>query len=601
MPELFDLSNAPFNRLNESEQKKLTSALDIAYFNAGEMLIREGESPKYLFILIKGLVRETREGETISFYTTHDNFDAISLFDGGSNSTFVVEEEVITYLLPAKLFLELARDNPAFAGFYSEKLGDKLAAQVQESSVSSMHEMLATPVADTFLNPPITIDADAPLTVAARVMKENVLNTLLVRRGEELGLITTSQLRDAVLIEQIPISNPCGELAVYNTISTTSEEPLSHAMMLMSKHRIHRVLVTEDEQVVGILEMMNLLSFLNNHTHLIALEVDRAQSPDDLKRAVEGFQSLIKVLQSNGTRIPVITQLASEINHRLFTRLFEFLAPPELLHDVCLIVMGSEGRKEQILHTDQDNALIVRDGCDLEQVRLVAKAFSQALMDFGYPPCPGQMMVNNPKWCKYHSDYRKDITRWVSRPNEAGILDLAAFMDAAYVCGDKELLIDTKDHLFEYSASYSQFHSQFALPINSFDVPLGLFHSLIVERGEHEGKIDIKKGGLFPVVHGVRSLCLEKGIFKTNTIKRLHALADLSVLEKSFTRDLIDAFEFMLGLKLRAGLNSTPGENTSFVQAGDLHKLEKDLLKDSLALVKEFKSVIHHHFKLERF
>ncbi|MCG8428386.1 MAG: DUF294 nucleotidyltransferase-like domain-containing protein, partial [Chromatiales bacterium] len=300
------------------------------------------------------------------------------------------------------------------------------------------------------------------------------------------------------------------------------------------------------------------------------------------------------------TRIPVITQLASEINHRLFTKLFEFLAPPELLENSCLIVMGSEGRKEQILHTDQDNALIVRDGFDLEHAHLVGEAFSEALIDFGYPPCPGQMMVNNPKWCKHQSEYKRDIMRWVSQPSEQGMLDLSAFIDAAKVCGDKQLLVETKDYLFDYSASNDKFYSLFARPIDSFDIPLGLFHRLIVEHGEHEGEIDIKKGGIFPIVHGVRSLCLEKGIFKTNTTKRLHALANIGVLDKQFTHDLVDAFEFMLGLKLRAGLNSSDG-SSNFVNASDLHKLEKDLLKDSLALVKELKSLIHHHFKLERF
>jgi CBS domain-containing protein len=599
MPELFDLSNAPFNRLDDSEQKKLTSALDIAYYNEGEVLLREGEAPAHLFILIKGLVHETRDGETVSYYTTHDNFDAMALFDDRSASTFVVEEELITYLLPAKLFLELARNNISFASFYSEKLSDKLAAQAEADR--SMHDMLATPAADAFLNPAVTIAADSPLTEAARVMKENVLNTLLVERGHELGLVTTSQLRDAVLIDQRSIDSPCGDLAVYNPISIASDQPLSNAMMLMSKHRIHRVLVKDDEQVIGILEMMNLLSFLNNHTHLVTLEVERAQSPDDLHRAVEGFLPLIQVMQKSGTRISVITQLASEINHRLFTKLFEFLAPPDLVENSCLVVMGSEGRKEQILHTDQDNALIVRDGFDLECARLVGEAFTEALIDFGYPPCPGGMMLNNPKWCRHQSDYRHDFVRWISQPTEQSMLDLSAFVDSARVCGDKQLLVETKDYLFEYSASFDKFHAQFARPIDSFDVPLGLFHRLIVEHGEHEGEIDIKKGGIFPVVHGVRALCLEKGIFKTNTIKRLHALADAGILEREFTLDLVDAFEFMLGLKLRAGLNTVDGSSSNFVAASDLHKLEKDLLKDSLALVKEFKGIVHHHFRLDRF
>ncbi len=485
-------------------------------------------------------------------------------------------------------------DNP-------EKLGDKTAIQAEANLTGPMHEMLATPVGETFLNPPITIQSSATLSEAGKLMKENLINTLLVERGSELGIITTPRLRDAVLIDELPIGTAVGDLAMFNPITTDSDIPLSHAMMLMSKRRIHRAIVTEDGKPIGILEMMNLLSFLNNHTHLVTLQIERAQTPDELKTAADGFLPLIKVLHNNGTRIALITQLVSEINHRLFTRLFEFLAPPELLENSCLIVMGSEGRKEQVLHTDQDNALIIRDGFNLEHARLVGEAFTEALIDFGFPPCPGKMMINNPKWCKHQSKYIQDITSWVSKPSKQSLLELSAFIDSARVCGDKNLLLETKDHLFEYTTNNNSFFSQFALPIDNFEIPLGLFHRLIVESGEHKGEIDIKKGGLFPIVHGARSLCLEKGIFKTNTVKRLEALTDARVLDKDFTNDLIYAFKFLLGLKLRAGLISMDEDRVNFIQASDLNKMEKDMLKDSLILVKEFKSLIRHHFKLERF
>ena len=127
---------------------------------------------------------------------------------------------------------------------------------------------------------------------------------------------------------------------------------------------------------------------------------------------------------------------------------------------------------------------------------------------------------------------------------------------------------------------------------------------MIVERGEHSGELDIKKGGLFPVLHGARTLALKFRVAATNTAERLRALCELGLLETRFTEDLVDAYEFMLGLRLKTCATGGNGEElqpSNFVRAGSLTKFETDLLKDSLQLVKEFKTLLAHHFDLGRF
>lgn len=598
MPELFNLNSPPFDRLTEKEQEKLVAALDIAYFKEGEVLLKTGSKPTHLYILIKGSVAEIQDGETVAFYTGDDHFDANAIFEGESQSSFHVEEEVVAYQLPEKQFLEIARRNEHFRSFYSENLSQKLMANNDNDNIA---DLLSTPIGNAFLNPPITVSATAPLAQAARLMKEYHINTILVEHDNgKTGIVTTSQLRDAALIDAMPIDTPVDDLAVYNTIDTQPDQPLSQAMMLMSKHRIRRVLVRDEENVYGTLEMTDLLSFLTNHTHLVSQEVERATTPDDLKRVVDAIHPLIRVMSRNGTRIPVITQQVTEINQRLFARLFEMLAPAELLENCSLITMGSEGRKEQILRTDQDNALIIRDGFDMAVARQTAEQFSAKLLDFGFPPCPGGMMISNPKWCKHVSDFRNDILSWVTEPSEQGMIDVTALLDSGHVIGDKSLHIKLRDYLFDVSGSNDRFFAQFAKPIEAFEVPLGLFQRLQTESGEHKGELDLKKGGIFPIVHGARSYCLQHRIFKTNTIKRLHALGDQGFLDADFVNDLIDAYEFMLGLKLRAGVTDDDIVSTNFIRPDELHKLEKDLLKDSLALVKEFKGLVKHHFKLDR-
>ncbi|UUZ69534.1 DUF294 nucleotidyltransferase-like domain-containing protein [Polaromonas sp. P2-4] len=126
-----------------------------------------------------------------------------------------------------------------------------------------------------------------------------------------------------------------------------------------------------------------------------------------------------------------------ELNRPILARLWSFVAPAELVHNSCLIVMGSEGRGEQILKTDQDNALLVRDGYSCPELDQSVRRFNQALMDFGYPPCPGNIMVTNPLWCQPLAGFRDSIRQWLYGSETDGPMNLAIFMDARAVAGTR--------------------------------------------------------------------------------------------------------------------------------------------------------------------
>ena len=603
MPEFFNFATPPFDRLTTREQEKFGSALDIGYYAKGEVILAPGIAPKHLYILIKGLVHEDRDEETVSFYAAQDSFDAQAITSGISNSRFTAEEESIAYLLPQKLFLELINGNASFAAFFSQKLNDKVVAQNARINRAAVAPLMATPIGRAYLHPPLFIDAEAPMTLAAELMKEKKATSLLVDHKGTIGLLNSARLRDAALVRRLPIDTPVGEVALYEPITAQVEDPLSHALLLMVKHQIKRILVYDGDVPAGILNVTDLLGFISNRTYLSLVRVARAETIDELQEAAHELPELVRTLYENGSRISHITRQVSEANQRIFSKLFELLAPEELQQNSCLVVMGSEGRHEQILRTDQDNALIVRDGFDMQLAHQFAARFSAALSQFGFPPCPGNMMVSSPNWTKEESAFRTTIHDWIHHPREECMIELAAFSDAVEVAGDRALLRRCKDYLQQATASRDAFFSYFANPINSFNVPLDIFHRLIVERGEHDGELDIKKGGIFPIVHGARSLALRHKIFTTNTLRRLRAIQAMGILDADFTDNLVDAYEFLLGLKLSAGLASPAAspEGNNFIRAVDLSKFEKDLLKDSFQLVKEFRNLVSHHFNLGHF
>jgi CBS domain-containing protein len=182
-------------------------------------------------------------------------------------------------------------------------------------------------------------------------------------------------------------------------------------------------------------------------------------------------------------------------------------------------------------------------------------------------------------------------------------MNVAIFYDAAPVAGDARLLEQAKGYLFDLLAENSAFHARFARAIDMFDTPLGLFATFVTGKGAHKDELDLKKGGLFPLMHGVRALALERRLTETNTVQRIRRLQGLGVFDKPLAQELADAFDFLLGLRLATRLEKMrlhqPLDN--FVRPATISKLERDLLKDSLQIVKRFKEVVRHHFRLGMF
>jgi CBS domain-containing protein len=230
----------------------------------------------------------------------------------------------------------------------------------------------------------------------------------------------------------------------------------------------------------------------------------------------------------------------------------------------------------------------------------VRREFIEAMIALGYPRCPGDVMVSNPAWSKPLARFRHDLRRWVVEPDEAALMNVAIFIDAAPVAGDEALLADAKRYLFDLTRSDAAFCRHFARAIESFNVPLGIFSSIIVGRGEKRDELDVKKGGIFPIVHGVRALSLEREIGETNTVLRIRRLEEQSVFDHTFAVDLIEAYNFLLGLRLETRLNKLKLEQPldNLIRPGDLNKFERDLLKDSLAIVNRFRDIVRYHFQL---
>jgi CBS domain-containing protein len=415
-------------------------------------------------------------------------------------------------------------------------------------------------------------------------------------------MFTTTDLRDALLQPRAPHELPVSAVTRFNLVTIAPEAELFDALLMMLRHRVHRVLVCEGDTILGVLSQLDLMSFMSNHSHLIALQVEQARSVDDLRAAAHQVDDSIKMLQRGGMRIEIISRLVSELNGQIFARLWTLLAPADLIQNSCLLVMGSEGRSEQILKTDQDNALLLRDGYPCPELGDITQRFSAALLTFGYPPCPGHIMVTNPLWCQSLTAFRETIGQWLFDGSPEGKMNLAIFMDARAVSGDTTLLASAREHALTLAIGSNTYVAHMASAIDQFAEPAsGWWSRLTSAHGREPETFDLKKIGTFPIVHGTRALALEHRLETLSTTERLQELTQRRILPANLTRDLIETLHLLMAMKLRNNLRQQSLEQpiSNLIELNTLSKLDRDLLNDALVIIRQFKQFLHVHYRLE--
>ena len=605
MPNAFNFSASPFDCLNQNEQRLVRDSVDVAYFREGETILDLGVAPTHLLVIIKGYVTQLDGDEVVSTYGPEDTFDGRGLVAGKTSSRFVAAEEVVAYQLARQAVSDLIASNATFGALLFSDLSKKLSALSQRQSQHEMQSLTLSRVDETFLRPAHFVDAGTDILSVVKLFQAKRTSTVLVRDNSaqpaRLGIFTATALQRAILngkpLDQLAV----GELSNFSLITVRPSDQVGDAMASLLRHRVHRLVVAEGDEVVGVLEALDLFSFLSNHSHMITVQIETATDLATLTQAASKITRMMALMFRSGTRVLLIARLVQELNARLFERAWQLIAPADLVRNSCLFVMGSEGRGEQLLKTDQDNALILRDGYappdDLDDICL---RFSHALADFGYPLCPGGIMLSNLRWRKPVGEFGEMTREWLLFPDPDSLMNLAIFMDAHAVCGDAQLLEQLRAGIMKLATDNDAMLARFAAAIEAFGNSQGWWNRLL-GLGDSANILNLKKEGIFPLVHGVRSMALEKHLSATSTIDRITALVAQGALGAEMAAELSESLQFLMGLRLKAGLAEleTGRAVSGGVELAKLSSLDRDLLKDALGVVKRFKAVLRYRFKLD--
>lgn len=596
----------PFENLSVNQLDTFLENIDIVYFKENEIVQKQDSEPTHLYFVLKGLIQEKQEGEVLSLYSKDEIFDSISLIENYSKNSFITAEETICYTLPREIFIKTLHENTILKNYFFQSISEKLNNNINHEKNKEMANIMIAKIKDAKIHKAVIIDEDKTIFEAVSIIKKEKIPTLLLKdKKGDLYIITDSDFRQKVILNRMDFDDKVIKIATKGLIYVNEDDFLFNAQLTMAKHGVKRVVIQNDKrEIVGILDQISLSSFFATNTFAVSNQIVNAETVEELKEASLSFIKIIRSLNAKGVKIEFIAKLINQLNKKLLDKLYKILAPAELYEKSCLVVMGSEGRGEQILKTDQDNAIILANDCTITEKELkeFTQNFTETLVDFGFPRCEGNIMVSNPYWCRKVSDFKDLIFTWINQPSPDNFMNLAIFYDAICVSGNIELVKELKEYLFKVSTNSLQFNAHFAKIITSFDVPLGFFDGFVFKNKDdkHKNEINIKKGGIFIIVQGIRSLSLENKLLNTNTTKRIIRLNEKGVIENELATELIMAFNFLTNINLKSNLEkldkNEPIDN--YINPNNLNTMEKDLLKESFKIVNKLKKKLEFHFKL---
>lgn len=466
-------------------------------------------------------------------------------------------------------------------------------------------------IGDVYKRDMITCSPHKGLVAAAELMRQKGVSSLVVvERGFPIGIVTDRDLRNKVVCRGISPTELFVSDVMHAPLTTlTADNFVFEALYLMSRHRIHRIVIVDSMgKLAGIVSNSDILRLQTRSPQQMLYEIEKADSVDDLKRLHEQVQGLVVHLIGTGVRTPELVRLISHLNDRILIRLIDLLRKdrhPDLPHAFSFIVLGSEGRQEQTLTTDQDNAIVYSDSLTPDEIARI-EAFSVDLIDtliaIGVPPCPGGIMAKNSFWRRSLSGWKDVLDQWLTNSAPENLMNGSMFFDLRTLYGDPELEKEIKQYISAYLSRDSSFLARTAKNVLRFKTPIGLFGRFRLEKGgANRGKMDIKRAGIFAITEGIKVLALEAGDLEGGTLDHIDSLTKSGVLSRDLSEDLEASFNFLVSLRLRGQVASIQaGEQPSnFIGMDLINHMEQGRLRLAFEAVNSFQEYLELHFQLD--
>lgn len=620
----------PFDLLQQEQLLSIASQVKVVYVEKGRSIFKAGEGQhEYFYVVNKGAVSVLKpENDILETVDKCDEGDIFGLRPLFAKENYllqtVADEESILYGIPIQIFRPIAENHPRVREFLLQSFasntrnpyaaGDKgklLTSIPPVVPASNLFELQPAPITRKV----ITISPATTVQKAAQIMRSKMVGSLVVVLDNiPVGIVTDENFRDlvanGVTFETVPVS----EIMSSPVICYSKDITISQAQLTMMKHGIDHICITEDgtpnSGVTGILSAHNIMLSEGNNPAVLMKAIQRSNSTNELKKIRNKITLLLRGYLESNIPLNLISKIMFELNDATIKRIIErcikkMPAPPPA--DFAWLSLGSQGRKEQLLQTDQDNAIIFEDVEPEDHAATkayfleLAKKVNKRLSIIGFEYCPVNTMAKNEQWCKSLSEWKEQVEQWIKNAGSDDLLLSSIFFDFDISYGNVSLSNALSAHIFEVSRNNRKFTAALAEVTLRNPPPLGFFRQFVVEQdGENKDFFDIKKRAITPLTDAGRLLILSHEVKNlSNTSERFDKLAQLEPQNRELYLACSFASRALLKFRTRQGIKD---RNTGrFIKLDELSKEEKMKLKRCFRSLKEVQDLIKIRFQVQAY
>jgi CBS domain-containing protein len=538
--------------------------------------------------------------------------------------TAKAREECIVYAIPIATFRPFVAQNAEVLNFLLESFANNTSNPADKENrgklLSDNVAFTTKPTEITYFQSlsynktPLKVTVNHIIKDVAQMMTDNLVdNAIISEHNFPIGIVTDTDMRTKIGTGRFEIISTINKIMTSPVITVAENVSLAEAQLLLLKNNVSHLCVTVDgsdkSEIKGIITEHDLIVSQASNPGVFIKEVKRSQNASDLTRVRSKLSDLVQTSLAKNIPLTHITNIASEINLAIIKRSVELAildlgSPPARF---AWLSIGSQGRKEQLLLTDQDSILVFEDVAadkyrDVKNyfMKLAKKAVS-TLEIVGYEPCQNGHVSSNMLWCKSLTEWVKQYSNWMNTPGEKNNEISSVFFDYEIAFGEQKIEDAITDIIFVNTKKNKLFFDYLGNDALRKPPPLSFFKKFNVEEtGVNKGKFDIKNRALLPLVDGARLFVLShniKGI--NNTFLRFKQLAIIDSKHSEIYLNCADAFQTLSKLRTSEGLKYD--NSGQFINIEDLSKVDKENLKNALAPMKELEELIKDSFQLTQF
>lgn len=607
---------APFSAMAEDDVLWLVQRLSVAYFSRDATLLAPADTPPdSLFIVKQGTVSgDTADGQTVLQLAAGEMFPLGALLAGrGAANRYVAATDTFCYLLPAADFHALLEASTEFNDFCTRRIASLLeesqrAVQAEYALALDDDGRFARPLASLVRRAPLATRATTPLAEALAAMERARVGSVVVTddTGQPIGILTLKDVLGRVTLAGVSLATPISAVMTPQPATLGADAPVADALVLMAREGIHHIPLVRDGRLVGVISEKDVFALRRLSVEGVTATIARTDDPARLPALATDIGDLAHSLLAQGMDAENLTAIISSLNDRLTERLItlESEADDALVGlNWCWLALGSEGRMEQTLATDQDNALIFSAADDTQRAALLAFALrvNRRLDACGFPLCRGDIMASNPKWCLSLAEWQQQFSQWIDHGSPESLLHASIFFDFRPLTGDAAPALELRAWLNRAAQKNPRFLHQMAGNALRNRPPLGLVRDFVLSEDDaHPHTIDLKLNGAMPFVDAARIFALAAGSPQTNTAKRLREAARALNIPDGELADWNRAFHFLQLLRLRHQHGQQRAGQTpdNHLDPDTLNPLDRRILKEALRQARKVQARLAMDYQL---